>query len=280
VILLCELIADYLSERSVSAKYRAAHLAIDRELSAFFARPFRTRHFQAEPVNRWISYLESRWKPATVQKKKTIVGTLWRYANDRGLAEPIGRLRKIKVPRTDPEALTIGEVQAILASADKLRGCIQRTVTPRRIYWRSLYLAYWDTALRISDLRSIERTWIWPNGYISIVQSKVQRSHRVLLRPETIAAIDELMAGRTTGPIWSALNEQNFYRAQRKLFALAGVRGSGKWIRRASASYVERERPGTGWRHLGHAAPGLAERFYLDPSIVSPQPSLPPHLEG
>ncbi len=269
------LMADYLSERSVSRKYADAMAAVCRELGEGGIR-----RFDAAELNHWLAALESKWRPATVAKKKTIVGTLWRYANERGLAEPLGRLRKIKVPRTDPEALTIEEVQAILAAADKLRGCIQRTTTPRRVYWRSLFLAYWDTALRISDLRSIERNWIWPNGYISLVQGKVQRSHRVLLRAETIAAIDELMAGQTTGPIWSALNEQNFYRAQRKLFTLAGVRGSGKWMRRASASYVEKEHPGTGWRHLGHAAPGLAERFYLDPHICQPQPSLPPELFG
>lgn len=268
-----ELVQQYLLTRSVSKKYEKALAAVCREM-----RDFGVSGFNADSLNRWLAWLETKWRPATVAKKKTIAGTLWRFAANRGVAEPLGELRRIKVPRHDPVALTIDELRALLAAADKLAGCFQKSTTQRRLYWRSLYLAYWDTALRISDLRSIERNWIWPGGFVSIVQSKVQRSHLVSLRPETLAAIDELMAGRTTGPIWSVLNEQNFFKAQRKLFTAAGIRGSGKWIRRSSASYVERERPGTGWRHLGHAAPGLAERFYLDPRIVQPEPSLPPQI--
>ncbi len=82
------LAAEYISERSVSRKYVDAIAAVCRELDEFGVQ-----RFDATELNRWLAGLESKWKPATVQKKKTIIGTLWRYAHDRGLAEPIGRLR-------------------------------------------------------------------------------------------------------------------------------------------------------------------------------------------
>ncbi len=274
---LSEYVARYGLERGICKKYIGSLETIARQLGEFCGGEIRTRELSSEFINPWIASIEANGL-RTAGNKRLMIGILWRAAHEAGMAPPVGRLRSVKVPRKDPEALTIEEVQQLLAATDRMLGCFQRTKTPRAVYWKSLYLAYWDTALRISDLRSIERPWIWPGGVVSIVQSKVQRSHRVQLRPETIALINQLMAGRNTGLIWGVLNHSNFFTAQRKLFAAAGVRGSGKWMRRSSASYVEQRTPGMGWRHLGHAKPGIAESFYLDPAIIRPNPTLPPPL--
>ncbi len=277
-MLLLDFVGLYVSEKTLSIKYQKALRATVRQLAAWVNEPLTLGQLAAQSINEWLAGLEAA-SPITAANKKRHIRTLWAAASDAGLAPPVGRLRKIKVPRIIPHALTIDELRLLLRAADRLAGTFKGTTTIRRMYWRSLLLAGWDSALRISDLRSVERNWIWPSGSICIVQSKTGYSVTKQFRPETIEAIDLLMGGRKTGPIWSTLNHKNFYRNLRKLAASANVVWNFKMIRRASASYVERDAPGMGWRHLGHARPGLAESNYLDPKIVVPRPTQPPAIE-
>lgn len=266
-------------ERQVCNKYRSAVTKVTRQLSEFLERPATTDDFVRDALNQWLLSLEESHAPRTIRTKRVILGTLWRFAFDRGLAGPAMRLRVCKVPQCDPEALTACEVAALLKHIDTLKGCFQRTRVSRRLYFASIYNAYYDSALRLSDLRSIEVGWI-EGGHVSLVQSKTNRTHTIKFRAETMKLIREHLAGRKTGLIWGTLTEKNFGNWQRKLFRAAGIRGTGKWIRRSSASYVELHHPGMGWRHLGHARPGLAEQFYIDPKIVRREPTLPPRLTG
>lgn len=269
---------SYLLERDTCRKYQSAVRKTVSQLGEFLGRDASTTDFERDRLNSWLLSIEQTLSPRTIRTKRIIIGTLWRAAFDRGLCGPPIRLRSCKVPRTNPHALLRSELSALLRTIDKLDGCFQRTKVSRRLYFASLYNAYYDSALRLSDLRSIEVDWIWPGGSICLVQSKTNRSHSIRFRKKTIVLIDELLGGRKRGLIWGTLTETNFGKWQRKLFRAAGIPGTGKWIRRSSASYVEAKHPGAGWRHLGHARPGLAEVAYLDPRIVRERPSLPPRL--
>ncbi len=229
-------------------------------------------------INAWLEDLE-RASPVTAANKRRHLRTLWIAAHDDGLAAHPEKIRSIKVPRKIPEGLDEQQMRKVLKAADALRGFFKRTAVPRRTYWRSLILAGWDTALRLSDLRSIERDWIWPGGYFSIVQHKTGNSLRRQLQPETIEAIDLLCAGRKTGLIWGVLNDKNFYRALKQLSETAGFKISFKYIRAGSASCVERDNPGRGWEHCGHVKPGVFEAHYRVPRIVAPQPTVGPRIQ-
>ncbi len=67
----------------------------------------------------------------------------------------------------------------------------------------------------------------------------------------------------------------------RRVADRAGLKGSFKKIRKASASNVELRFPGCGSAHLGHVSQAtLAQTNYLDPRIVGknkplPEPILP-----
>ena len=137
------------------------------------------------------------------------------------------QLRTVKVPARVPTAFTVEQMCALLAAADS---------TERPLWWRSLLLASYDTALRLGDLLSIERPDVWPDGSLSIVQSKTGRTHRVKLRAETLKAIDKHLAGRTTGLIWPLwARREALYRAFQKLRQAAGIKsGTLRWIRRSS----------------------------------------------
>ncbi len=273
---LSEFVVSYCLEHPVCDSYRDQLEATARQLTEFSGGRLATAELRADVVNGWLVLLEGQCAETTVANKRRQLKTLWIAAHDAGLAPPVGRLRKIRVTPKIPEALSLDQIQRLIQFADRLGGCFNGTTTPRRLYLGSLFRAYYDSALRVTDLLSIERPWIFPGGFISLVQSKVKRAHRVVFRPETITAIDELLDGRTTGLIWPLwCHRRNFFKEIRRLFDAAGLPGSSKWVRRSSASYVERDNPGMGWRHLGHARPGLAESNYLAPSIVAPEPTLP-----
>lgn len=273
---LVEFVDRFASEKTLSPGYVGLLKTTARQLTAHVGGSLLLESLDAWAINLWLVEIE-RTSPVTAANKRRHARTLWASAHDAGLAPPLGKLRVVKVPRKIPAGLTIEQVAALVRAADGLKGFFKFTAVPRRTYWKSLILAGWDTALRLNDLRSIERDWI-QDGCVCIVQHKTGNSHRVKLRPETIEQIDLLKGGCPKGPIWAVLNRKNFSRAFKQLAATAGVPTTFKRIRKASASYVERQCPGTAWRHLGHTKPGLDVQFYLDPKICAPEPMQPPRL--
>lgn len=173
------------------------------------------------------------------------------------------------------------EIAALRTAADQLTGHLGRLNIPRRLWWLSFIDFAYDTALRLSDILSVERGDIWPGGRLSIVQQKTGRAHTVQLRPRTVAEIDEsMMAQPDRRLVWPlGCTRGRWYRQFRRLRESAGLPdGSAKWLRRASASYVERDHPGRGTGHLGHRNSELFRRFYCDRRVVGESPVLPPEI--
>lgn len=274
---ITDYVSRYVSERSLANGYVESLETVARQLTRFAGGSLLLTALDPLQVNQWIQSFEDRNK-TTAKNKRIMVGVLWRAANEAGLAPPVGKLRSVKVKLKLPEAPTIEQVAKLIKAADSLRGFFQGTAVPRRTYWKSVIMAGWDTALRLSDLRSIERDWI-QNGCVVIVQNKTGNSHRAKLWQETLEQIDLLHGGCPKGPIWSVLNKKNFRRAFKQLVITADIGPlTFKRIRKASASYVERQCPGTAWRHLGHTKPGLDVQYYIDPRIAAPEPTQPPRL--
>lgn len=249
----------------------------------FAGADFDCSRLSASLANQWLLHRkQSGLSPSTCKGNRTALLLLWREAHALGHAPPVEKVRVVKVPATVPIAFTAAELVSLKAACKSLAGQFRRVPIRRRIYFESLFDAAYDTALRLGDLLSVERSWIWPGGFVSLVQSKTGNSQRVQLRPSTLAKIDECMAdwpGRAM--IWPqfSCDRKRFYEYIRRLVASAGIRkGTMKWIRRSSASYVEATYPGCGAAHLGHRTPGMAERFYFDPNIVRKNKPLPPPL--
>ncbi len=281
-MLLLEFVECYALSKTLSPEYVGNLRTTARQFQEHIGQPVRLGYLckeNAPTINAWLEQLE-RSGAVTAANKRRHIRTLWLAAHEDELAPPPAKLRSIKVPRRLPVGLDEEQMRAVLRAADGLMGFFNRTAVPRRTYWRSLLLAGWDTALRLSDLRSVERDWIWPGGYFSIVQHKTGNSLRRQLQPETVEAIDLLCGGRKTGLIWGVLNDGNFYRAIKQLSETAGIKIKFKYIRAGSASAVERDRPGMGWRHLGHTKPGVAEMHYLVPRIICPQPTIGPNINS
>lgn len=237
-------------------------------------------------VNAWLVFRrDSGLSPRTVRGNRTSILMLWKDAHLHDEA-PRGprRVRLIKCPELLVDGYDRHEMGRLIAVASKLPHRFNKSPMPRRIYWRSLLLAYWDTALRLADLLSLESGWIWrmPDGCgkLVIVQAKTGFQIPHILRPATMEAIDEcIAAGPKRRRIWGGIiTQRHFYPAFKKLARQAGLSGTSKFIRRGSSSECDREKPGSGAKKLGHRTPGLFEKNYRVLRIVGSDVPQPPEI--
>ena len=209
----------------------------------------------------------------------------WRAAADDGLCDPpTRRIRSIRrsAPRPVVEAWTIGEVEQLVAAC---RGLPRRhrCGLPRRQWWDLAVRVAWDSGPRWGDLVALPVARVRPDGTVSVVQAKTGRAATFRLSAGTL---DVLRASLVACPRllvcpWPA-SQVTFTAQVRILVAKAGIRaGTWKWLRRASGTDVEVQRPGAGSVHLGHA-PGsrVFAESYGDAEILGRQIPTPRPLVG
>lgn len=235
-------------------------------------------------LNRYLLWLERDLdrSPYTIVTRRTMLLVFLDAAADDGLCPAI-RNRKVRCPRRPaliPKCLTAEQASRLIAACDEWDlHCRSspycpdtlRNGVPRGLFWKTFVATAWDTALRLSDVLALQRENICADGHLTIVQGKSKRQHRMRVHPQTLACIDELMNGDDRGdifPWWC--KRRHFYQQFKKLTTFAGIPCTTKWIRRGSASQYECDNPGQAWKHLGHSAPGLDRRFYLNPQIAYP----------
>lgn len=282
---ICDLPAVYRRNHDIAPNTFGQLVNVAKLISRFNGGTLDTNGLTVEVVNDWLTTRKDDGRsPRTVKGNRTSLLMLWREAHEIGEAPPPGKIRTVKCPDTIPVAFTHEELTRLFAYCKTLRGTFRKLKIPKRLYFLSLFNANYDTALRLGDLFSLERSWIWPGGYISIVQGKSGHSHRVQLRDETIRLIDDCMSALPNRRlIWPQFAlRKRFYEQVKKIVKGAGIReGTTKWLRRSSASYIAREFGiDAASEHLGHRTPGLAKQFYIDPNICSPQRPLPPAIVG
>lgn len=178
---------------------------------------------------------------------------------------PFDLVSPVKVSDRITRAWTRAQVEHLLKIAGEIAGEYS-TAIPRAMWWQTYILAAWDSGMRACDLLSVEYSWMSASGGFSIIQRKTGQKHRVQFSPVTRGMIDVSMrAAPKRALIWPLWGRREvFAKGAKRLIRAAGLQGTMKWLRRASATEIEREHPGCASRHLGHKTPGLAERFYID----------------
>lgn len=115
---------------------------------------------------------------------------------------------------------------------------------------------------------------VTPERYWRQVQHKTGKIATGRLHESTLAA---LRATKQERPVHWPCHRNAFQAAFRVLQRRAGVtRGTFRWLRRSSGSYVEAENPGQGHRHLGHSSPEVFRRHY--DARLGEAPVCPPEL--
>jgi len=224
-------------------------------------------------VSEWLRDYAQTAAPSTVRGKKAMLLAIWRAAADDGLCDPpTRRIRSIRrsAPRPLVEAWTLEEVEQLVAAC---RGLPRRhrCGLPRRQWWDLAVRVAWDSGLRWGDLVGLPVARVRPDGTTTIIQAKTGRPVSFVLSAGTLEAlrVSLLACPRLLVRPWPA-SQESFMAQARILVRRAGIRaGTWKWLRRASGTDVEVQRPGAGAVHLGHA-PGsrVFAESYGDPEII------------
>jgi len=277
----------YLIERSLRAS-SAQQLRITVSMfEAWNGGSVLLRELTESLASRWLADYETSAtntgkppSPKTIRGKRTGILVVWKYAwNGEYVAEcpKPDRIRKVKVPRKAPVAWTLDEVKAILTACDDVSGHCGRTGMKWAPFWRAFVLTAFDSALRLGDLLSLRFDQI--SSEFPVTQTKTGDVHTVLLSDPTLDAIQAMRnPDREIVFDWQ-FTRHSFFNSFREIVKAAGARPGGtKFLRRSSASYIERDNPGMAMRHLGHRTPGLAERNYIDPTIAKTVRPVPPTI--
>lgn len=97
---------------------------------------------------------DRRRSPATVNKTRTHLSALWRYAHQQGMASEPPQFKRIKEPQKEPDSFSSEEIAAIYRTIDNLFGYVDGI--PCRIFWRALIMFLCDTGARINVTMNVE----------------------------------------------------------------------------------------------------------------------------
>lgn len=278
-----EFVEQYELERALTKEaarqYRYAAKSITDWAGGFCA----VEALEPDLFNRWLRDLqEGNLSAATIANRRRHLLALWRAAADTGKCEqPPRRLRPMKVPYVPPRAWTVDEVRAILAVCRGLRRTRQGKMQ-RDVFWSLAVRLAWESALRLTDLLRLRVEDVRPDGLVVMGQSKTNRPVAFRLSQQTLDALKASLEGDTRKLVlpWPSSRE-SFRRQFANVVRKSGVRkGTWKWLRRSSATDVEKACPGAGASHLGHAHGSvIAARHYLDPYIIGAPTVCPTALD-
>ena len=204
--------------------------------------------------------------PQTVQNHRRMLITLRKAALRDGLVvdECTHPVRRVKCPLPLPRAWSHAEIRHLLTIAAESRGGTSRC--PWRVLMPAWIAVAYSSGLRLGDMLAVRHDALRGNR-LALVLAKTGRPHVVVLDEQALSAIASLpvVGPRIFGDL---VGRCVFIRAFRRLVKRARMHGSGKFLRRSSATYAEMAGMSpTG--HLGHATAGLAQKHYVDPVLLA-----------
>lgn len=267
--------AQYVKSRSITPQY-AKRLKWTAAALETHARQTDLTAILVETVVNDFLEANAHRSPFTVRSYRSDILSLWNGAADWDLV-PYPVMRRIRLPRI-PELIvdcyTIDEVRQLVAAA-KLTIGRYRWGVRKRDYWNAAIRLAWDTGLRRGDVIRFRRDSIRPDGVVLVLQAKTKKIVPTRLHPSTVVALNALPGNY---PLRWGTDVTYFTRHFRRIVEASGVkRGTFKWLRRASGSYVDMAQPGAGYKHLGHSGPGVFNKHY-DAKLGGHTLPLPPEL--
>jgi integrase len=214
-----------------------------------------------ERLNAFLRHLRQSRSPSTVKNYRGDLLVLWRWVADNDLAQ-YPRARRIlhpQQPQTIPDCWSTAEVRTLLEAAERLPGELRNGVA-RSTYWQAAVRVGYESGLRRSDVWRVRQASLSSSGILVSVAHKTGQRTIHQLQPETVQLLRQI---GTALPLSWPYDQRYFGVCFDRLVRDSGVRrGTFKWLRRSSGSYVEAGEPGAGPRHLGHSSPAVFARFY------------------
>lgn len=258
--------ARYSMTKGVKPSYAHQFAVLTRRL------PWTMEDLTVDMVDAYLTKAMGKLKPITVNKHRRMLNTLVRQAVKEGITKPFPRpIRAVKYTLPPVRAWSREELAQILAVASQMprgtRHCKYRILLPA---WIQVAFC---TGLRRSDMLAIERSQIRGNR-LALTQEKTGHIHVAVLNEAALAAIATLpVRGRRI--FGDLISEVQIVRVMKRLVKRSVQIGTGKYLRRSSATYAEMQGIDA-TRQLGHQTPGM-KRFYLDPVLLADnRPALAP----
>lgn len=285
---LQEAARKYEADRDIAASTKMqltyAMRSFDRYFVPRFGHPATLDELTDDLVNEWLLDMKAMGlSQSYIRSHRVWMVTLWRASHEAERCQTFPRrIRRIKKPETIPEAWSADQVRLLLATVAELKGYYRYTGYKKSLWWTCYIMVAWDTALRLCDLLAITPKQVGADGRIVLIQAKTGWAHTAQLRPETMEALKRLGSLEVEETIlpWNPKTRRHLHSCFRDILKAAGLKGSPKWLRRASATALEQKNPGAAMAHLGHRTPGLCYKHYVDPRLIQRDKPLPPPLMG
>jgi len=278
---LREFLPRYVAERGIRVR---SVTSIRHRLTNFeklLGRPATLADLNDTMMNLWTTRLfEAGLSPVTVRGYRGAVLALWRAAYEMHFLETRpGRIRKIRVKPTVPECWTESQLVEVVQAFRSLQGELQSDPTLRRAtFWTAFVLVGYYSALRFGDLMSLRWDQI-QDGLIVVPMSKTGDIIACALPADASELLGKLRGGGRTLVFGELMNGRNSRTLFQRVLKAHGLPGSIKWLRKTSATLLERIHPGAAKAHLGHRTHGLAYKHYVDPRLLQQNKPMPPSID-
>jgi integrase len=246
----------------------------------WLGRPAVLDDLNDDTVNQWIvALLASDLARSTVKGYRRGLVTLWRSAYENSLVEHLPRrVRYVKVPSSTPTAWKQDELRLLLDAAAELPRRFRRSRVPMAKFFRAFILTGFHSGLRFGDLRSLRFDDIDDKGRMQVVMHKTGDVLSCVLPAEVLTAIAGIRKPKRLRVFGDVACRSITTEIFKGLVRKAGLSGSIKWLRRSAATHLETVSPGSAKAFLGHRTSGLADRHYIDHSIVNAEKPTPPKI--
>jgi integrase len=235
--------------------------------------------FSAQAINSYLRARLASVRPITVSNERRQLLTVWRWAwNEGHVDQPPRGVIAVRTVLPPVKAWSISECCALVKGAEKFRGKRLRNGADLGAFLQCWVVLAYETGARYGDVFAWKEDNFRQNS-VGWVTSKTGVVCTRFLSDKAMDLVHEMLKASTNGTVlgWVCCRRQSF-RFMRRLLKDSGFPGSGRWLRRSSATHVEMHEPGKAQWFLAHKSPGMAARHYLDQTQLSGQHVRPPAI--
>lgn len=275
---LREFIPRYVAERGVRPRTVETIYYRLSQFEQILGRPATLADLTDALINLWTAKMfDAGLNAVTIRGNRGVVLALWRAVYELNFVKDRpGRIRKIKVKPPAPQCWSAGQLVQLVEVARGLQGELANDPSVRRAtFWTAFILVGYYTALRLGDLLSLR----WDQIQDSMIVLTMSKTGDVIVCPlpsDAMELLAKLRGGDRRLVFGELINGKNCGMFFRRILQAKELPGSIKWLRRTSATLLERLHPGTAKAHLGHRTHGLAYKHYVDPRLLQQDKPLPP----
>ena len=244
--------------------------------------PWRVHDLSPSAISEYLSGALKKLSPTTVANHRRMLLTLLRAAQRDGLAgHSTDEVRRVKHFFPPVRAWTLDELSNLVRHAKVMPGTTKKFPCPYSTLMPAWVLVGYSSGLRRGDLLRIR--WDELRGdRLQILMSKTNSVHVSILDQQALESLGRLP--RYDRIIFGTIiSVDQIKKVMRRLIQRAGLEGSGKYLRRSSATYAELSGISASFQ-LWHKTPGMAWRHYVDQVILAerrkPVPSIPQAAAG